>query len=75
MKQTENEALALDAAGVAKAIGVSERHVWALHTSARLPRPVSLGRCRRWPVAELRAWLAAGAPDRGRWESMQNLAS
>ncbi|HUY33862.1 MAG TPA: hypothetical protein VMV69_14025 [Pirellulales bacterium] len=37
------EALAVDAAGVARLLGVSERHMWGLHSSGRLPMPVRLG--------------------------------
>jgi len=63
--------LALSAAEVAKLLGVSERHVWALHSSGRLPRPIRLGRAVRWNVAELQAWLDAGAPERFRWETLR----
>lgn len=57
------------AGDVAKLLGVSERHVWACHSKGLLgPRPISLGRSRRWRANELKAWLAAGAPARGEWE-------
>ena len=68
---TEPCRLALPAADVARLLGISERHVWALNSSGRLPRPIRLGRAVRWPVDELRAWLAAGAPPRDRWEAMR----
>lgn len=60
--------IALPAADVAKLLDVSERHVWSLHASGRLPRPVRLGRSVRWSADELRDWLAAGAPSRDAWE-------
>ncbi len=63
--------IAIDAAGVAALLSVSERHVWALHSSGRLPRPVSLGRSRRWVVEELQRWLKAGSPNRTTWEQMR----
>lgn len=66
------EPLAVDARGVARLLDVSERHVWAMHSSGRLPMPFALGRCRRWRVAELRAWLAAGCPPRDRWQVMRD---
>ncbi len=65
------ERLALSAAAVARLLGISERHTWALNSSGRLPKPIRLGRAVRWPVDELRAWLAAGAPPRDRWEAMR----
>ncbi len=69
---TEPERLALSAASVAKLLGISERHLWALNSSGRLPRPVRLGRAVRWSVSELRDWLAAGSPPRDRWQAMRN---
>ena len=67
----EPERLALPAAEVAKLLGISQRHLWALNSSGRLPRPLRFGRAVRWPVEELRAWLAAGAPQRSRWEALR----
>ncbi len=72
---SDPERLALPAAEVAKLLGISERHLWALNSSGRLPRPIRFGRAVRWPVDELRAWLAAGAPERSRWESLRKGAT
>jgi predicted DNA-binding transcriptional regulator AlpA len=63
--------LAIDAADVGKLLSVSERHVWGMNSRGRLPRPIRLGRAVRWRVAELQAWLAAGCPERSRWEAMR----
>ncbi len=60
--------LAMDVRRLADALGVSPRHVEALHAQGRLPRPVRLGRRRLWPVDEIRHWLEAGAPPREAWE-------
>ena len=68
----ESERLALPAVEVAKLLGISERHLWALNSSGRLPRPVRLGRACRWNLAELRAWLDASCPERSRWEATWN---
>lgn len=66
----ELERLALPAADVAKLLGISERHLWSMHSTGRLgPRPIALGRAKRWRVDEIRAWLAAGAPSRDKWLS------
>ena len=64
--------LAVDAAGVARLLSVSERHVWALHSSGRLPLPCRAGRRLLWPVDELRAWCLAGMPPRETWQAMQS---
>ena len=63
--------LALPAADVAKLLVISERHLWSLHSAGKIPRPLALGRCRRWSYEELQSWLAAGGPPRGQWEAMQ----
>lgn len=65
----ELDCLVLTAGEVAKLLGVSERHVWACHSSGLLgPRPIALGRSKRWRLEEVRAWLVAGAPPRTEWE-------
>lgn len=64
-----SERLALPAAAVAKLLDISERHLWTLHSTGRIPRPLRLGRAVRWSADELRAWLAAGAPSRDAWET------
>jgi excisionase family DNA binding protein len=64
------EPLLLDVRTVARLLNVSIRTVRAWDTSGRLPAPLRLTRgCIRWRYDELRAWLAAGAPDRAAWEA------
>jgi prophage regulatory protein len=65
------ERLALTAADVARLLDISQRHLWALNSSGRLPRPIRLGRAVRWNAAELRDWLQAGAPERSKWEAIR----
>lgn len=67
--RAEVEALAAGAIEAARLVGMSERGWRALVTSGRAPAGVRLGHRRVWPVAELRAWLAAGAPSREKWET------
>jgi hypothetical protein len=63
-----DEALLTDAAGVAKLLKVSKRHIQSLDSSGRLgPMGISLGRSRRWRVDEIRRWIAANCPTRERW--------
>jgi predicted DNA-binding transcriptional regulator AlpA len=63
--------LLLRAAEVALALGIGKRHLAALNSSGRLPRPIQLGRSVRWRAEEIRDWVAAGAPCRDRWEQMR----
>src|SRR5690348_10946534 len=63
--------LAYTADDLARLLQCSKRHLAAMHSSGRLPRPIRLGRSVRWRADELRAWLDAGAPARDRWEAMR----
>jgi predicted DNA-binding transcriptional regulator AlpA len=38
---------------------ISRAHWWALHSAARVPFPVRLGRAVRWRRGNLERWLAA----------------
>ena len=42
---------------VARMLGISKRSVWRLVAGKELPEPVSIGRCRRWHVADVRAFI------------------
>lgn len=67
-KSTAPERLVLSAAETAELLGISQRHLWKLHATQQLPRPVRFGRCVRWRTGELERWLGAGCPDRETWE-------
>lgn len=71
-QRNESESLVVSADEAAKLLGISRRHLWALNSSGRLPRPVRLGsRSVRWVARELSAWLDAGCPPRDRWEALK----
>ncbi len=63
------ERLLLTDAEAAVALGISRAHLRALDRRGLVPRGLTLGRCRRWSLAELRAWAAAGCPDRIAWQA------
>jgi predicted DNA-binding transcriptional regulator AlpA len=63
--------LALDAAGLAAAVGISRRSVCTLAAAGKLPASVRLGGRVVWYLPEVRAWLKAGAPDRQTWEAVK----
>jgi len=63
--------IALRAAEAAKLIGIGRTKFLALDRSGRLPRPRRLGRAVLWDATELRAWFAAGCPERGRWAALK----
>lgn len=63
--------LALSASDLADQLGVSLRHIRRMDSAGKLPKPIKLGASVRWPVAEIKQWLAAGAPDRRTWQTMK----
>ncbi len=66
----EPERLAWNALELAKQLGISERHLWAMLAEGRLgPQPLAFGRAKRWNIVEVQAWLAAGAPPREAWQA------
>ncbi|MCH7591786.1 MAG: AlpA family phage regulatory protein [Planctomycetes bacterium] len=68
----ETSQLAVNAKKLAAMLGLSERTIRQLDAGGKLPKPVKIGaRSVRWPVAEIDAWLAAGAPDRATWNAMR----
>lgn len=66
--------LAVTAAELAEQLGISERHLWAQHASGKIPRPIRLGRAVRWNLAEIQAWLDAGAPSCEAWGALREEA-
>ena len=71
LRARETDCLVLHAAEVAKLLGISVRHLWTCHSSGRLgPRPIALGRAKRWRLDEVRDWIDAGAPPRDEWDRM-----
>lgn len=56
-------------------LGVSRAHFYRMHKAGRVPLPVKLGGAVRWRIEELRAWIAAGMPNRQRWEAMHASAA
>jgi len=51
---------------------VSARTWRTWDAAGKVPMPVRIGRVPFWRVEELKAWIAAGCPDRVTWQIMQN---
>jgi excisionase family DNA binding protein len=52
----------LDVAAVAELLGCSQRHIYRLSDSGRMPAPLRLGSLVRWSAAAIYAWIDAGCP-------------
>lgn len=64
----------VDAAGAAAFCGIKRSAWYKLRTQGRVPMPITLGRRVVWVIAELHAWLCAGAPPSDRWTLMRDQA-
>jgi prophage regulatory protein len=62
--------LVVDAKRLAPLLCGSVRWIRALNTAGKLPAPLRIGGRVLWEVLTIRAWIAAGAPDRETWEEM-----
>lgn len=67
-----NQTRAIDAGQLADMLGLSVRTVRRLDSSGKLPRPLRIGGAVRWSLEEISSWMAAGCPDRQKWENLQN---
>jgi excisionase family DNA binding protein len=52
----------LDVRAVAELLGCSDRHVYRLADSGRMPKPRKLGALCRWSRTEIDHWIADGCP-------------
>lgn len=64
--------LVVDARRLAKLLSAGVRTVRTWDTSGKLPKPIRIGGRVVWRVDEIRAWLAAGAPDRETWAAIRD---
>lgn len=54
---------------LARMLSVSERELWRMRSSGKLPAPIELGpKLIRWGRAEVQDWIVAGCPDRRTWD-------
>ncbi len=67
--------LCLNIKQLASVLGVSSRHIERLDSSGKLPKPLRLGRAKRWRTSEIEAWLEAGCPDRRAWQATKGGAA
>lgn len=64
----DSESHLISADTLAAWLDVSVRTLWRLRATGRLPQAIRLGGSIRWRSVEVRAWIAAGCPDRAVWE-------
>jgi predicted DNA-binding transcriptional regulator AlpA len=65
------EPLLLRAPQAAASCNTSARTWRAWDAAGKIPRAVRIGRSTYWRPEELKAWIAAGCPDRKLWETIR----
>lgn len=64
-------ALLYSARDLAAVLSLGLRTVRTMDAAGKLPAPIRIGGAVRWRADDIRAWLAAGAPDRATWAAMR----
>ena len=67
--RTSRDPLLIDFAGLSALLCRSRASLERDLSAGRLLRPIRLGRALRWRIAEVQAWIDAGAPSAAEWES------
>jgi predicted DNA-binding transcriptional regulator AlpA len=62
--------LVADAKRLARMLCCGIRTIRSWDAAGKLPEPIRIGGRVVWRVAEIRAWLRAGAPDRSTWHTI-----
>jgi predicted DNA-binding transcriptional regulator AlpA len=75
MDATKHTGTLLTAKTLGQMLSLSKRQVHRLNSCGKIPSPIHIGGAVRWSTEEIMAWLAAGAPDRQRWETMKGGAA
>ncbi len=52
-------------------IRIGRSKLYDMKASGQLPRPVKIGRCVRWRLSDINAWIATGCPSGERFEAMR----
>jgi predicted DNA-binding transcriptional regulator AlpA len=69
-KRRRQSPLVVDARRLARLLCAGIRTVRTWDAAGKLPAPCRIGGRVLWRVAEIRAWLTAGAPDRETWAAI-----
>jgi excisionase family DNA binding protein len=67
-KLPEEKGLLIDSRQAAKLLGISERTLWSMWNSGKMPRPIHVGRIVRFSHEELRAWVNEDGPPLKEWK-------
>lgn len=66
-------AMLLTKADLARELRTSSKTIDRMDNAGKLPRPVRVGRAKRWGRQTIVAWIAAGCPDRHDFERFHKI--
>lgn len=66
-KLPEDKGLLMSNREAAKMLKISEKTIWNMYMSGRMPKPIRIGQRVLWGYEELRAWVNAGCPHAEDW--------
>ncbi len=61
----------LNAKALAQMMSLSKRQIFRLNSCGKIPAPIKIGGSVRWSESTILKWLAAGAPDRKTFETLE----
>jgi len=64
--------LLISTSDLARELQVSAKTITRMDQSGKLPRPVRIGRSKRWVIQTIVDWIEAGTPNRREWEARQS---
>lgn len=62
--------LVVRAKELAKLLSISIVSIRRMDSGGLLPKPLRLGGCVVWNLAEIKTWLSAGSPNREKWQAI-----
>ena len=60
--KTQSTSALLSVGQVAGLLNCSVRHIFRMADGGRMPSPLRLGACVRWPRSSIEGWVEAGCP-------------
>jgi excisionase family DNA binding protein len=61
-KPPEDQGSLIDTKEAARLLGFSNRKIWEMYMTGKMPPPIRIGRAVRWSLEALKKWIADGCP-------------
>ena len=71
-KPPENMGLLINSNALSKLLNLSQGTIYNMEKEGRMPVAIRVGKAVRWSLDEIKAWIAAGCPERANWPWPRN---